>query len=298
VNRLAPFAWIAVLGMALALSWWSLDTLGRHYGMPVVLAGMVSATFDGGALVAGDLALMRAEKGRSAFGVKLLMLSSVGLSAWLNWEHGELLGYPVAARVLFAAPSVIAGWLFELQLGSMRADRQPKDNSSSLVPRLGGLVWALHPWAALRRMSQISGSRLRSVPISVADWKVVDEGTPVVVAATPLSEPVADLESAAPQEPKTTAPLAKETATAEADVFEQSPTSEVSAAASSTGSEQPKRAGRKRVPDEVYVEKLRALVEEAGGVMPSIREAARLLGVGQDRARRLVDAMKMEVTKE
>src|SRR6202040_2015263 len=50
----------------------------------------------------------------------------------------------------------------------------------------------------------------------------------------------------------------------------------------------PQRAGRKPVSDQVYAEKLRALIAEAGGVIPSAREAARQLGVGQDRARRLI----------
>jgi hypothetical protein len=34
--------------------------------------------------------------------VKLLMLVAVGLSAWLNWQHGALLEYPLVGRVLFA----------------------------------------------------------------------------------------------------------------------------------------------------------------------------------------------------
>src|SRR5258707_1371509 len=116
MKRLASSAWVAVLGTALALSWWSLDALARHYGMPGVLAALVSATFDGAALVAADLALRRAVVADSAAAVKSLMVATVGLSAWLNYEHGLLLGYPVAVRVLFAAPPVIAGWLFELQL--------------------------------------------------------------------------------------------------------------------------------------------------------------------------------------
>jgi hypothetical protein len=49
----ARWAWVAVLGTALALSWWSLDALARHYGMPPILAAMVSATFDGAALCGG-----------------------------------------------------------------------------------------------------------------------------------------------------------------------------------------------------------------------------------------------------
>ena len=123
MKRLAPWAWLVVLGAALALSWWSLDALALRFGMPKLLAGMVSATFDGAVLVAADLALRRAAKADSAVAVKLLMVVTVGLSAWLNWSHAVLLGYPIAARVLFAAPSVISGWLFELQLRSLRGDR-------------------------------------------------------------------------------------------------------------------------------------------------------------------------------
>jgi hypothetical protein len=48
--------------------------------------------------------------------LKLLMLVAVGLSARLNYEHEALLGYPLVGRVLFVAPSVLSGWLFELQL--------------------------------------------------------------------------------------------------------------------------------------------------------------------------------------
>jgi hypothetical protein len=38
----------------------------------------------------------------------MLMLGAVGLSAWLNYEHGLLLHYPEAVRVLFASPAVIS----------------------------------------------------------------------------------------------------------------------------------------------------------------------------------------------
>jgi hypothetical protein len=60
MKRFAPWAWLVVLGTALALTWWSLDALGLRFGMPRLLAGMVSATFDRAALVEADLALRRA----------------------------------------------------------------------------------------------------------------------------------------------------------------------------------------------------------------------------------------------
>ena len=91
--------------------------------MPEVLAGMMSATFDGAALVAADLALRRAAVADSAAAVKLLIIATIGLSSGLNYAHGLLLGYSVAIRVLFAAPSVIGGWLFELQLSGIHRSR-------------------------------------------------------------------------------------------------------------------------------------------------------------------------------
>jgi hypothetical protein len=54
------------------------------------------------------------------------------------------------------------------------------------------------------------------------------------------------------------------------------------------------KAGRAPVPDELYVGKLRKLVTETEGVVPSIREVARQLSIGQDRARRLVGMVRAE----
>jgi hypothetical protein len=172
VRKLAPWAWLVVLGTALALSWWSLDALALHFGVPSVLAAMVSATFDGAALVAADLALRRAAVADSAAAVKSLMLVAVGLSAWLNWNHGALLGYPIVGRVLFAAPSVLSGWLFELQLRSLRSARVHELGRKALpLPEFGVIVWVFHPWAALRHLSRIAGSRLHSVPVTAMDWE-------------------------------------------------------------------------------------------------------------------------------
>jgi hypothetical protein len=45
----------------------------------------------------------------------------------------------------------------------------------------------------------------------------------------------------------------------------------------------PPKAGRTPVPDELYLAKLRELLDEAGGVVPSAREVAGRLSVGQAR---------------
>ena len=270
MKLLARWAWVAVLGTALALSWWSLDALARHYGMPPALAAMVSATFDGAALVAADLAMRRAAVADSAVAVKVLMLGAVGLSAWLNFEHGMLLHYPVAIRVLFASPSIIGGSLFELQLRSLHRIRLHElGRVAAPLPRFGLMVWAFHPFAALRRLSQISASRLRSVPLHVIDW--TEAGT----AASALPEEVPD-----------DAPDSVLVVASDGQPIEAGPGTEAV--------DSPKRAGRKPVPDEQYADQLREHVAAAGGAIPSAREVARLLSVGQDRARRLVAMLSAE----
>lgn len=269
MKRLAPWAWLVVLGTALALSWWSLDALALHFGVPKLLAAMVSATFDGAALVAADLAMRRAVVADSAASVKLLMIVTVGLSAWLNYEHGATLGDPLVARVLFAAPSVISGWLFELQLRHLhRARVHELGRSARPLPKFGAVVWAFHPFAALKRVSQIAGSRLRSVPISVMDWT----GAPASVHELPgVSAEIADrpVLLAAPVEPVADCSQEDEASTQQ-------------------------KSGRAPVPDDLYLGRLQELVAENGGVVPSIREVARKLSIGQDRARRLVGMVGAE----
>jgi hypothetical protein len=263
VRALARWAWVIVLGTALALSWWSLDALARHYGVPTVLAGMVSATFDGAALVAAELAIRRAQVADSAAAVKLLMLAAVALSAWLNYEHGALLSYPLAVRVLFAAPPVIAGALFEVQLRTLhRAKLHDLGLIAQPLPRLGLLVWLLHPFSAYTRVRQISASRLQSVPLSVMDWQ--DESAPRLetqaVQLHSIQAAAPDLPVATPHQVCEVPPLAAGTAAP--------PTP--------------------RLGDDYYAARLGELVAANSGKVPSAREVARKLSIGQDRARRLV----------
>lgn len=290
---IARWAWVLVLGTALALSWWSLDALARHYGVPSSLAAIVSVTFDGAALVAADLAIRRAQAADSAGAVKLLMVLAVGLSAWLNYEHGALLHYPLPIRVLFASPSVIGGWLFELQLRSWHRVRlRELGRLAEPLPRFGALVWLFHPTDALRKVSQIAGSRLQSIPVSVLDW----DGAPPRVRVAAVAVPRLDRTSTTDG----SGAIASEHASlrlAQPDDGTRGPTDTVALPGGGPGA-RPKlderRSGRTPLPDAPYVAKLREHVATAGGVIPSARETAKLLSIGQDRARRLVRQLKEE----
>jgi hypothetical protein len=273
---LVRWAWVIVLGTALSLSWWSLDVLARRYGVPSPLAAVVSATFDGAALVAAELAMQRAQVADSAAAVKLFMMAAVGLSAGLNYEHGLLLGYPIAIRVLFAAPSVISGLLFELQLRNLhRARLHELDRVAPALPRFGFLVWLFHPIGVLQRVSQIAASRLQSVPVTVMDW----ESEQTTLVALPLSAPVAELEPATDDGANGQADTADPEQEAEKQEAEPDP---------------PTRPGRKPIPDEVYASQLRQYLVATGEAVPSARQVADLLSIGQDRARRLVKLVGVE----
>src|SRR5450755_1656788 len=56
-RMLGRVGWIVVAVSALSLSAWSLYYVGRHYGLPIPLAAIVSAAFDGAAIVCADLTL-------------------------------------------------------------------------------------------------------------------------------------------------------------------------------------------------------------------------------------------------
>jgi hypothetical protein len=168
---------------------------------------------------------------------------------------------------------VLSGWLFELQLRSLRRARlHETGRTAKPLPQFGLVVWAFHPIAAVQHLSRIAGSRLHSVPVTVMDW----QGAPAAVQE--VAGVLPDV--------------------ADCPVILAAPVSEPDALSAGGELRTPKRAGRTAVPDELYMVKLRELVAEVGGEMPSAREVARRLGIGQDRARRLLGALKDEHAKD
>lgn len=136
-----------VLIVALALSWWSLYSLAvTFYGVPQILAIGVSAAFDGAALFVADLASKYARTEDSGLATKLATYLFVGASVYLNVEHAMLLSYGVPGMVLFGAPPVIAGILFELYL---RFIHRSEMRSMGLVPKrmpvFGKISWLIFP---------------------------------------------------------------------------------------------------------------------------------------------------------
>jgi hypothetical protein len=151
-----------VLIVALALSWWSLYSLAvTFYDVPQILAIGVSAAFDGAALFVADLASKYARTEDSGLATKLATYLFVGASVYLNVEHAMLLNYGIPGMVLFGAPPIIAGILFELYL---RFIHRTEMRANGLVPKrmpvFGKLSWMMFPGKTLKGFRSVIFFRL------------------------------------------------------------------------------------------------------------------------------------------
>jgi hypothetical protein len=166
-----------VLIVALALSWWSLYSLAvTFYGVPQILAIGVSAAFDGAALFVADLASKYARTEDSGLATKLATYLFVGASVYLNVEHAMLLSYGVPGMVLFGAPPVIAGILFELYL---RFVHRSEMRANGLVPKrmpvFGKISWLIFPGKTFRGFKDVVFFRLNEVVTSVTGQPVTKD---------------------------------------------------------------------------------------------------------------------------
>jgi len=181
---------------ALAISWWSLYTLAHtQYGMPSYLAAVVSTVYDGGALVLADLSQRYARSQDSGAGPRFLMLSLIGVSAWLNWRHATMLHYSLPGQVMFSSPPVVAGALFEIeQRFTHREALRAFGRVAPALPAFGRYAWLLHPARTMHRVWLITASRVDSVPVTVMDIYPAaapagDVPEPIAPAAAPEPEP-------------------------------------------------------------------------------------------------------------
>lgn len=159
---LSRFAWLVVVTSALALSNWSLFYVGRHYGLPVIVAGILSVSLDGAALVCADVALKYArEHGTSGAGARTAVLALAAISAWLNSEHASLAHDGLPAHVMFAVPPLVALTLFELHTRySRRSALREAGRVAESLPAFGGHIWAHHPFKAYSDVRTITSHRL------------------------------------------------------------------------------------------------------------------------------------------
>lgn len=158
-----------VLIVALALSWWSLFSLAvTFYGVPKILAIGVSAAFDGAALFVADLASKYARTEDSGLATKMATYLFVGASVYLNVEHAMLLHYGIPGMVLFGAPPVIAGMLFELYLRFIhRGEMRNMGLVAKRMPVFGKVSWIIFPGRTFRGFKNVVLFRLNEVVTNV-----------------------------------------------------------------------------------------------------------------------------------
>lgn len=101
---------------ALAISGWSLFWVGVHYGIPVPIAVVISAGFDGAALAAAGYSITYVRQGLNPAFPRTVVLLEAGASAFLNAQHPILLHDSHAAIALYAIPPVTVVVLLEIYL--------------------------------------------------------------------------------------------------------------------------------------------------------------------------------------
>lgn len=181
-------AWVLVAGFALGLSWWSLAYVARSWGVPWLLSWVVSAVFDGVALICADLALRAARLGDSTFAPSTALYVFAGLSAWFNSWHAGLAGLPVPARVFYATPPVAAVVVTELQLRhDRRAALRAAGRVADPMPAFGGATWLHKPvstYAGLRKVIRFRQQRKIELATQPAALKTPAAGRPSPAGAT------------------------------------------------------------------------------------------------------------------
>ena len=164
LGLLTRWSWVAVLVVALGISWWSLFTLALMVGIPTVLAAGLSVVFDAAALVCARLAHRYSASPDSGAGPRVVMLGLVAGSVYLNWNHAVVSGYGTVAAVMFAAPAVVAVLLFELESGwRSRTARRARGRVSEPLPMIGRWGWLFHPVQSVVTVWRVSSARGRAV---------------------------------------------------------------------------------------------------------------------------------------
>jgi Protein of unknown function (DUF2637)/Lsr2 len=160
-NGIARIGWLIVIGAALALSFYSLYFVGRHYGLPNGLAILVSLTFDGAAIACANLALKYARTGDSSLTPTLMVFLLAGASSFLNAQHAILIHAPKAAIILYCSPPIVAVLLFELYSRYERRTALKKAGKiAKAMPPLGKYAWLLFPFKSISLVRRITERRL------------------------------------------------------------------------------------------------------------------------------------------
>jgi len=154
-----------VLLVALGISWFSLMTLATDFfELPMWLSAVVSLAMDGAGIYAALLASAYAKTRHSGMIPRAATWLFVLFSAWLNWNHAEMSNLNFAGSVFYAAPSLMAGLLFDMMLTfENKSQLEKRGRIPEALPVLGRLAWMRYPKFSFETLSKVIRTRLESV---------------------------------------------------------------------------------------------------------------------------------------
>jgi hypothetical protein len=156
---------------ALAVSWWSLWSVGQLVGIPSVLAGGLSAVFDLAALCLVGLAQRYANSptAGSGGGPRLALMLMLAGSIYLNVEHARMAHVGVTGAIAYSAPAAVACLLLELHLRYDNAEhRRALGRIAAPLPVLGGWAYVFFPARAIGTHKMAVAGRIDAVRAELA----------------------------------------------------------------------------------------------------------------------------------
>jgi hypothetical protein len=207
-SAISRFIWLLVLAPILGLSAYSLYWVGRHFGVPPLIAITISTCFDGAALKSADYSLKYAQKGMSGTLPRTFTRILAVTSAFLQTFHARLAGEPPGAWVLWASLPVIATVLYEihLRLERFKALARTGNVYPAPLPQWGLASWALFPLKTYHSARDIVIARTNALKTAgltvIADFQAETSSlrrTRERVEPLPRQEPARDADVVAPE---------------------------------------------------------------------------------------------------
>lgn len=174
VERLiSGIGWLLVILAGVVISSWSLYSLARNGRLPVGIAALTGLTYDGLAFVSSAQA-MAWGRVPNAYGIgsRLAMLAAAGFSAYLNYEHGRLMGISTPVSLMLASAPLAGLWALENHVRFLA-----RGSSKRLpLPKPEMIVWLLFPiraWKLLRAAVETRLDDYKAVRLSNASTETV-----------------------------------------------------------------------------------------------------------------------------
>lgn len=153
----AGVGWSLVILAGVTISSWSLYALARNGHLPVFIAALTGLTYDGLAFVSSAQA-MGWSRIPNAYGIgsRLAMAAAAGLSSYLNYQHGQMMGVSLPVSLMLASAPLAGLWAMENHVryvGRGASKKLP-------LPKPELVVWLLFPIRAWKLLRLAVESRL------------------------------------------------------------------------------------------------------------------------------------------